>query len=483
VNGYVSKKVGVCNFTERQATVFVKGKRKRLSIRTTMFNILGRPNSQQRLCNGITRRDLLKVGGLAMGGLSLANLLELEAAAGVGSSHKSLIMIYLCGGPPHQDMYDIKIDAPRDMRGEFNPIKTNVPGIEICELMPNLAKVMDKCVPIRSMVGARDSHYSYQCMTGYHEQNAPAGGWPHIGSAVSHFQGPVYPGVPPFVSLCYTTKHTPYNEPGPGFLGLGHSSFRPTGPSREDMVLSDISAERLSERRSLLESFDQFRREADATGKMSGMDVFTERAMGILTSSEFFNALDITKESQATRDRYGAADLSKPKGDAAPQAPQNLLLARRLVEAGARVVTVNFSFWDWHGNNFKTAREEIPVFEQSLAALIEDLHERGLDKDVTVCAWGEFGRTPKINDKAGRDHWPRVCGALLAGGGMRTGQVIGSTDRYGGEAADRPVTFQEVFATIYHNLGVNLNSERLFDFRGSPQYLVEAGASPLPELV
>ncbi|MCA9120364.1 MAG: DUF1501 domain-containing protein [Planctomycetaceae bacterium] len=448
-----------------------------------MLSILGKPDRRQHLCNGLTRRDMLRIGGTAIGGLTLPNLLRLEAEAGIDRSHKALIMIYMCGGPPHQDMYDIKVDAPDEIRGLFKPIDTNVPGVQISEKLPELAKIMDRVVPIRSMVGAIDSHYSYQCMTGHHEQNQPAGGWPHIGSAVSHYEGPVHAGIPPFVSLCYTTQHRPYNEPTAGFLGLGHSSFRPTGPSRDDMVLQGIGSDQLSDRRSLLSSFDRFRRDWDRSGKMDGMDVFTDRAMGILTSSDMFNALDISKEDPMVRERYGEADLSKPKGDGAPRTPQNFLVARRLVEAGARVVTINYGFWDWHSNNFKTAEEEFPVFEKALTALIQDLHERGLDRDVTVLAWGEFGRTPKINDKAGRDHWPRVCSALLAGGGMKTGQVIGSTDRLGGEAADRPVSFQEVFATLYHNLDVNLNSERLFDFRGRPQYLVDPGVQPIAELI
>jgi len=431
----------------------------------------------------MTRRSFLRIGGTALGALALPELLRLEAQAGVERSHKSLIMIYMCGGPPHQDMYDIKVDAPDEIRGPFQPIKTSVPGIEISEKLPQLARIMDKLVPIRSMVGARDAHYSYQCMTGYHEQNVPAGGWPHIGSVVSHYQGPVQPGIPPFVSLCFTTQHRPYNEPTAGFLGLGHSSFRPTGPSRDDMVLQGVTTDQLADRRRLLTSVDRFRRTWDGSGKMNGIDTFTERAMGILTSSEMFDALDITKEDPATRERYGEDDLTKPKGDGAPRTPQNFLIARRLVEAGARVVTINYGFWDWHGSNFKTAEKEFPVFEKALAALVEDLHERGLDKDVTVLAWGEFGRTPKINKDAGRDHWPRVSCALLAGGGMRTGQVIGATDRLGGEAVERPVSFQEVFATLYHNLGVNLDSQRLFDFRGRPQNLVESGVKPLAELI
>lgn len=451
-----------------------------------MLSILGRSDTTRRFCNGVSRRDAIRIGsvaGLGMAGLSLPDLLRAEQTTeGKSKRHKALIMIYLCGGPPHQDMYDIKVDAPTEIRGPFAPIETNVPGIQISEHLPMLAKCMDKMTIIRSMVGAIDAHYSHQCMTGHHEQQAPAGGWPSIGSVVSNFQGPTGPGVPPFISLCYTTQHKPYNEPGAGFLGLGHSSFRPTGPSREDMVLQGITSDRLDDRRSLLSSFDRFRRDCDASGKMGGMDVFNDRAMGILTSSDLFRALDITQEPEKLRARYGAGDEKKPKGDGAPRCPQNFLIARRLIEAGVRVVTINYSFWDWHGNNFNAAKEELPIFDQGVSALIEDLHERGLAEDVSVVVWGEFGRTPKINKDAGRDHWPRVCAALLAGGGMKSGQVIGSTDRLGGEAESRPVTFPEVFASLYKNLGVALDSQRLFDFRGRPQYIVDPDIKPLPEL-
>jgi hypothetical protein len=243
-------------------------------------------------------------------------------------------MIYLCGGPPHQDMYEIKADAPAEVRGEFDAIPTAVPGIAICELLPKLAGCMDKLVPIRTIVGCKDDHAGYQCFTGHLSQNAPAGGWPHIGSSSSRLQGPVLDGVPPFVSLCYVTQHKPYNEPSAGFLGLGHNAFRPMGEGRDDLVLQGITADRLDDRRTLLSSVDRFRREADSSRTMEGIDTFTQRAMGILTSSEFFNAMDITKESQATRDRYGHYDASRAKGDGAPRVP-NLLLARRLIEAGS----------------------------------------------------------------------------------------------------------------------------------------------------
>jgi hypothetical protein len=448
-----------------------------------MLTLLG-PRTRRRHCDGLSRRSFLQIGGLGLGGLSLANLLALEAQAGEKKSHKSVIMIYMCGGPPHQDMYDIKLDAPTEIRGEFDPIKTAVPGIEICQLLPNMARNMDKLVPIRTVVGCRDEHAGYQCFTGHLTQNEPAGGWPHLGSAASRLQGPTEPGVPPFVSLCYTTQHKPYNEPGGGFLGLGHSSFRPMGPGRDDLVLQGISADRLDDRRNLLTSVDNFRRQWDNRHTMEGIDTFTQRAMGILTSSQLFDALDITKEDQRTRDRYGTDDPKRPQGDGAPRVPQNLLLARRLVEAGVRVVTVNYSFWDFHGGNFKNCKKELPVFDQALSALVEDLHERGLDKDCTVIAWGEFGRTPKINKDAGRDHWPRVSCAVLAGGGMKTGQVLGETDRLGGEPASRPVTFEEIHATLYHNLGINLAAApRLFDFRGRPQYLVDPDVKPIREVI
>jgi hypothetical protein len=448
-----------------------------------MLTIFDPVNERKRFCDGVSRRSFLKIGGLALGGLSLPQLLQAEAQAVTGKSHKSVIMVFMCGGPPHQDMYDIKVDAPAEIRGEFQPIATNVPGIEVCELLPRVAGMMDKLVPIRTIVGCRDDHAGHQCFTGHLRQNEPAGGWPPLGSAASKFLGPVHSGIPPFVSLCYTTQHVPYNEPGPGFLGLGHSSFRPTGPGRDDLVLNGITADRLGDRRQLLAAVDQFRRQWDNSGKMEGMDVFTQRAMGILTSSDLFSALDISQESPETIARYGTGDPKRPQGDGAPRVPQNLLLARRLVEAGARVVTVNYSFWDFHGQNFKRAKEELPAFDKAITALVEDLHERGLEKDVTVIAWGEFGRTPKINKDAGRDHWPKVSCALMAGGGMKTGQVIGATDRLGGEPAKRPVTFEEVFATLYHNLGINLNAERLFDFRGRPQYLVDPGVKPIAELI
>ena len=436
-----------------------------------------------RLCQGKTRREAMRIGALGLGGLTLPNLLRAEQAAGVGSNVKSVIMIYLVGAPPHQDMYDLKMDAPSEIRGEFQPIPTNVPGIEICEHLPGLAKVMDKCVPLRSVYGSPSgAHDSFSCYTGRTIQKQPAGGWPAIGSVVSKIQGPVNPSVPPFVGLAPDAGHPPYGSPGlPGFLGVGHAAFRPSGPARADMVLQGIEQERLQNRKSLRSSLDRFRRASDASGAMEGLDTIEQQALDILTSSRLEEALDLSKEDPVVRERYGKG-FEKRYGDGAPRNCEHFLMARRLVEAGVRVVTLNFGRWDFHSRNFSEARDtHLPYFDQALSALIEDLYERGMDKDVAVVAWGEFGRTPKINKDAGRDHWPRVGGGLIAGGGFRTGQVIGATDRLGGEVADRPVHFGEVHATLHRFLGIPEDAT-VDDLTGRPQYLVD-GHQPLHEIL
>jgi uncharacterized protein (DUF1501 family) len=259
------------------------------------------------------------------------------------------------------------------------------------------------------------------------------------------------------------------------------------GKGREDLILQGITSDRLADRARLLSSLDRFRRDVDASGMMAGMDSFNQQAMDMLTSSKIADALDLSKEDPRLVERYGTGDTVKRIDDnGAPRVPQSFLAARRLVEAGARVVTVNYSKWDWHGGPkndiFSRERVDFPIFDQGITALVEDLHQRGLDKDVTVLVWGEFGRTPKISAQVGRDHWPRVAMALLAGGGMPCGQVIGSTDRLGGEADSRPVTFAEVFATLYHNLGIDVNTVTIDDHQGRPRYLVEGGAQPIREL-
>ena len=451
-----------------------------------------------KFCDGTTRRDAIRIGTLAAlgtgSGWTLPNLLRAESASG-GKSPKSVIMIYLVGGPPHQDMFDLKPEAPREIAGPWRPIATNVPGFEICEAFPKLAGMADKFSVIRSLVGNQADHDAIQVFNGRHpKKQTPSGGWPQFGTMVSRLQGPARPESPPYVSLCYQCTHGPYNEPGPGFLGTAHAPFRPMGDTRQDMVLNGVTLDRLNDRHSLLKSLDLIKREIDHTSTMQGLDAFTDQAMGLLTSSQLADALDLSKEDPAIVERYGTGD---PKimidSNGAPRVPQSLLVARRLIEAGVRVVTLNYSKWDWHGgtnaegrkNNsiFVREEEDFPIFDRCVSALLEDLHQRGLSDDCAVVIWGEFGRTPKISSIIGRDHWPAVNCAMLAGGGMRHGQIIGSTDRIGGEAASRPVTFGEVYATLFQHLGIDINHATIDDLNGRPQYLVEDGSRPLPELI
>jgi hypothetical protein len=444
-----------------------------------MLTILGK---RQRFCDGVSRRNFLRIGALGLGGLALPQLLRAEAQSGIGRSHKSVIMIYLPGGPSHQDLFDLKMDAPSEIRGEFSPISTNVPGIQICEHLPQVARLMDKLVLIRSIVGATGGHDAIQCLTGRSKRNAPAGGWPSLGSVLSKLQGPVDPAVPPFIGLSPKMGHMEWADAGsPGFLGVAHAPFKPNGAGKTDMVLNGVTLDRLADRRALLSGFDRFRRDVDASGLMNGVDAFNNQAFGLLTSSRLIDALDLDREDPKLRERYGKGDPNN-RDDGGPKLMEQFMLARRLVEAGARCVTLAFSRWDHHGGNFPALRQDLPLLDQGVSALIEDLQQRGLDKDVSVVVWGEFGRSPKINKDGGRDHWPNVSCALLAGGGMKTGQVVGSTDRLGAEVNDRPVQFGEVFATLYHNLGIDVAKTTIPDLNGRPQYLVD-GYQPMRELV
>jgi hypothetical protein len=304
-----------------------------------------------------------------------------------------------------------------------------------------------------------------------------------MGSIVSKLQGTTNPAVPSFVGLAPKMGHMEWDRTGePGFLGVAHAPFQANrGSGTDDMSLNGITLDRLRDRKSLLSSFDTLRRDLDATGLMGGVDVFNEQALNVLTSPKLIHALDLSREDPRIVERYGKGE-NRNRDDGGPRLPEHFLAARRLVEAGARVVTLAFSRWDYHSDNFKQLREDLPLLDSGLTALITDLHERGLDKDVSVVVWGEFGRTPIINAKGGRDHWPRVASALLACGGMRHGQVIGATDKHAGEPTDRPVAFGEVFATLYKQMGIDVTKATLTDLTGRPQYLVD-GHLPMPELV
>ncbi len=435
-------------------------------------------SSGSKFCDGMSRRDFLKIGGLAMGGMSLPAILRAEASAGIRSSHKAIIMVFLPGGPPHQDMFDLKPDAPSEVRGEFKPIKTNVPGIEICEHMPRIAAMMDKFTVIRSLVGARDEHSSVICNSGYTVAETSQNHAPCMGSVISRIQGQVDKTVPAFVGMAPKMGHMPWADPGDaGFLGLAHAPFKPDGQLMKDMVLKDVSLDRLSNRKQLLAGMDRFRRGVDS---LAGVDSLNQRAFDMLTSSKLVTALDVTKEDPKVRERYGKGRM-EPVDDGGPMINDQFLAARRLVEAGVRCVTLAYGRWDYHGDNFGQCKKYLPMLDMAVSSLVQDIHDRGMDKDVSVVVWGEFGRTPRVNKDAGRDHWPRVAAGLLAGGGMRHGQVIGSTTRFAEEADDRPVHFKEVMATLYSRMGIDLQSTAIPDTTNRPNYLL-ADYLPMPEL-
>ena len=433
------------------------------------------PSSEpNRFCSGYSRREALRIGALAFGGLSLPQMLRAEAAAGVGSSTKSVIMVYLPGGPPHTDLWDLKEDAPSQVRGEFNAISTSVPGIRICEHMPQIARQMEHFVPIRSICDSFGQHSLYQTLTGHSNQpTEPAGGWPEIGAVLGKYQGQSPQGVPSAVALMGS-------ESGGGFLGAAHQPFAPNGRGRGDMKLQNgLTVERLADREAMLGGLDQLKRDADDTGLMDGLDEFNRLAFEVVTSSKLAEALDVNKAEKEAVERYH-------KG--VPPNMQNnvdvFLTARRLVEAGVRCVTLSSGGWDTHSDNFKTLKDRnLPVLDAGLANLVQDLKQLGMLDDVSIVVWGEFGRTPVVNSGAGRDHWPRVMGALMAGGGMKTGQVVGETDRTGGEASVRPVRVGEVFATLYHNCGLDPAKLSATDLSGRPVSLVDPSHKAIKELV
>jgi hypothetical protein len=384
--------------------------------------------------------------------------------------------VYLPGGPSHIDLYDMKPDAPVEIRGEFKHAKTNVPGIDLCELMPKQAKIADKLSIIRGFQTA-GSHDSRILTTGFGTGIRR----PAFGSVVSKVSPDRGAGLPPYVSLVEETN-LPFGE-DPAYLGPAHGPFLFRGPGRANLSLTrGMTLGRLAERKELLRSFDVMRRGVDARRESADLDPFTGRALDIICSGKARAAFDLNREPLRTRERYGTSPGT-----------QQFLLARRLVEAGVRVVTLcggwvnngegnsssNLSNWDTHENNFQRLRKQAPHLDHALYTLISDLHQRGLDKDVVVVACGEMGRSPRVgkpNDggnasSSGRDHWETGF-ALVSGGGLRMGQVVGETDRHGGRAKGRPFTPQNLLATLYYLL--DINPARTFpDHNGRPQYLLD----------
>ncbi len=416
--------------------------------------------SRQRFCDGISRRTFLQVGAFGAG-LTLAGMLRARAATGGSSSGKSAIMIYLPGGPSHIDMYDLKPNAPAEFRGEFKPIATNVPGIQVCELMPRQARMMDRMAVLRSIVSV-DEHSDSLVMTGYSENQNRTTHHPSFGAVLSKLRGSAN-DVPPFVSLRGMTVGTE-----PGYLGIAHRPFTPDGPGLQNLRLpGGVDARRMGDRQNLLAAFDDVRRDIDASGNMKGMDSFSARAFDMVASGTVRRALELTREEPRVRDRYRGVEV--------------FLTARRLIEAGVGCVTLAIGGWDTHGQNFTILRKQLPEVDRGLANLLEDLNDRGMDKEVVTVMWGEFGRTPRINPAAGRDHWAPVMSAVVAGGGLKMGQVIGSTDSHAERPRDRPLTAPQVLATLYHALGID-PSMTFPDGSGRPMYILD-DRQPVAELL
>ncbi|HEY7425082.1 MAG TPA: DUF1501 domain-containing protein [Gemmataceae bacterium] len=435
---------------------------------------------KQRYCDGLSRRTFLKIGALGAG-LTLADMLRLRADASTDTNRapKSVIMVYLGGGPSHIDTYDLKPDAPVEYRGEFRPIATNVPGIRICELLPLQARIMDKLAIIRSLIGTGE-HSDSAVTTGYPQAVNRTAHHPSIGAVISKLRGTGEAGIPPFVSLP-TQNGTLLEAPGdyPGYLGIAHRPFTPQGPGLQNLRWPvGVDRERMHERRTLLQGLDSLRRDLDTSGVMEGLDSYSARAFDMVTSGTVRKALDLSREDPRVIDRYDAnnRDFFQQGGD-------KFLLARRLVEAGVACVTVGFGGYDTHASNFKTLRSKLPIIDRGLANLIQDLHDRGMDKDVVTILWGEFGRTPKVGDAApdGRGHWPPVMSALIAGGGLKMGQVIGSTNARAETPKDRPYRVPQVLSTIYQVIGID-PAKTFPNGSGRPMYILD-DRDPVEELL
>jgi len=422
-----------------------------------MLTILG---ARQRFCDGLSRRNFLRIGAFGAG-LTLADMLRAKAQAGVEvgngrtASQKAAIMIYLPGGPSHMDMYDLKPNAPAEFRGEFKPISTNVPGVQICEHMPRQAAMWDKLAAIRSIVSV-DEHSDSLVMTGYSENSNRNVGHPSFGSVISKLRASGASDITPFVSLRGMSVG---NEPG--YLGVAHRAFTPDGQGLRNLKAADgVTMNRLDDRKDLLGKFDNIRREIDAGTTMRGLDAFAGRAFDMIASGSVRKALDLRHEEPRSLDRYKGIE--------------QFLTARRLIEAGVGCVTLAIGGWDTHGANFKTLRKQLPEVDRGVANLIQDLHDRGMENDVVTVMWGEFGRTPKINnsDGGGRDHWSPVMSALIAGGGLRMGQMIGTSSARGEYPKDRRYTVPQVLSTIYHAMGID-SGMTFPNGAGRPMYILD----------
>jgi hypothetical protein len=417
--------------------------------------------SRNQLCNGTSRRDFLRVGGLGLFGLSMANFLSIQKALAAAPANgasaqsaraKSIILVYLGGGLSHHDTFDMKPDAPEAIRGKYKPIDTNVTGLKIGELLPKMARTMEKLCLVRSGSHENDHHETATNWVLSGRFGSPFGDYPSMGAVVAHETG--FSGLlPPYVAVPKNPSFT-WELGKSSWLGGRYESFKAGDPNAKDYKVRDLSlpeplTPRSAERRkSLLHAVDTLADRVKGNDQMATYDEFQRHAAEMVLSTEAQSAFDMDKETTATRDAYGRNEFG-----------QSCLLARRLVERGVKFVTVNSGGWDHHKKIWEGLEKKLPPFDQGFAMLINDMHQRGLLKDTLVVCMGEFGRTPKINKDIGRDHWGRAASLLFAGAGVSPGKVLGATDKEGAFVTDRPVRPPDVAFTILSALGIDPHKE------------------------
>ncbi len=423
-----------------------------------MLTVYSKPNGKN--CEGTSRRDFLRVGALGGSMLTLPNLLRANANGSV--NEKSVIWIWLAGGPTHVETFDPKMTAPVEYRSITGEVNTPIPGVTIGGTFPKIASCVDKMALVRSFAHGNSSHGNATrwVMTGYDDRQLVK---PSIGSIMARKFGTTNPntGIPTYIRM------SSINGDGAGWLGTGYNPFNPNGPAVKNMKIA-VPEDRFASRRGLLNSLDSINRAADRTGKMEGIDAFEQQAFELIVGSSQ-DAFDINKADPKTRERYG-----KGLGE-------SLLKARRLVDAGCRFVTVSYGGWDMHGGIVKGLKPRAAQMDQGISALIEDLDQQGKLEDTLVVITGEFGRTPKINKNAGRDHWGRLCTLALAGGGLRMGQVIGESSEKLETPATSPISPQDLMATIFHMYGLDPKMQFMSN-QGRPTYMIEDG-EPIRELI
>jgi hypothetical protein len=442
-------------------------------------------NDRHRYCDGLTRRSFLHAGVLGLAGLSLPDWLRAKARAseaGRATRDTAVILIWLDGGPTHMEMYDMKPAAPAEYRGPLKTIQTNVSGVDVCELMPRHARIMDKLAVVRSLAHTTGDHFAgaHWMLTGHHGSTAanmdPM--WPSAGSVAAKVRGPNRAGLPAYVAVPFAASvglNPGYNSAA--YLGNQYNPFQtgndPNNPnfSVQNLTLPNgVTLASLQDRRALLNTFDGMRRDLDRSGTLSSMDRFTQEAFEMISGPRAREAFDIGREDPRARDRYGRHSWG-----------QSCLLARRLVEAGVTFVTVHMGGWDDHAQIERAMKNKLPIYDRAVASLVEDLSDRGLYERVAICVCGEFGRTPRVNRDAGRDHWGESGFCVLGGGGLRTGLAVGATNDKGERPVTRPVSPGDMLATLYHVL--DIDTRTIFPDRLGRPHPVLAQGTPIPELV